>query len=123
MYCENCKAYLNKVEREININKCFICNPVKDINQLMKYIKYRSKNLPEIMARDILNERGYHVIKRGYPDLFYFNDKNELCGVEVKPTHKRVLKIQQYIIGSLLTRNGIKIYRYDNDTKKFRLIK
>lgn len=74
----------------------------------------KPKNPHERNCFDILNEDGWYVTKRGWPDFICFK-KDEVIIVEVKPKRDHRLKRAQYKVMQALSRYGIKCYRWSPD--------
>lgn len=64
------------------------------------------------MAYDFLEENGWTVTKRGWPDLFCFNENGEICCVEVKPHCTSQLKTNQVKIMQELSKYGVPCFKW-----------
>jgi hypothetical protein len=84
-------------------------------------------NKPERQFIESAEEKGWSVIRKGWPDYLCFKldadgKISELMAVEVKPTHQEGLKLHQLINCILLSRKGIDCYLYGAQEKTLRKI-
>lgn len=82
----------------------------------------RPHNKHEQTCFDIMESKGYTVIKNGYPDLFCFNENGDIVLIEVKPNSNHSLKTNQAKILKMLSKYGIPCYKWTPD-KGFEKIK
>lgn len=69
----------------------------------------RTRNPAEQELIDLMEQDGYKVFKRGWPDFFCEKD-GELVLVEVKPDGGHRLKYAQHVIMAGLARYGVPCY-------------
>ena len=74
-------------------------------------LQRKPKNQAEGQLYDLMNQDGWFVEKKGFPDFAcYRND--EFILVEVKPKRGHRLKKAQYRLMTTLAKAGIKCYRW-----------
>lgn len=78
------------------------------------YLQREAKNPAEQQCKKLLEEKGYKVMKRGYPDFIFFKGNNFYC-VEVKPDELSTLSAYQIRVMDFLTSKGIVCYKYSPD--------
>lgn len=79
-------------------------------------VAYRKpKNKAEAECFDYLSEQGWTPTKRGWPDFFCINENGDVIVVEVKPTDRHGLKLNQNTVMKALAAAGIPCYKYTPD--------
>ncbi len=70
-----------------------------------------AKNKAERLFCNSMLEKGWKILRRGWPDYFLFKKKgNKLCVVEIKKSEGVHLKAEQFIVLDALSNIGIKCY-------------
>ena len=77
----------------------------------------RPKNESEGSCFDMFSERGWEVLKRGWPDFLCLK-RGAVMAVEVKKTKSQSLRWDQIKVMRVLMRFGVPCYRYNGDEKK-----
>lgn len=68
----------------------------------------RTTNHAEIQILMCLEDQGYTVIKKGWPDFIAIKG-DEIRFIEVKPNKRYNLKIHQKYVADILAKYGIKV--------------
>ena len=72
----------------------------------------RPKNRCEGLLFDELLSDGWTITKRGWPDFACWHPEKGFIVVEVKPKHRKRLKLEQNRLLKELARQGVKVYRW-----------
>ena len=77
----------------------------------------QTKNKSEQAFIDAAHEKGWQVIRKGWPDYLCFKQGEdggiaEIMAVEVKPRHAEGLKFHQILSASILSGCGIECFVY-----------